>query len=138
MVQGLIFCQFDEYAAGCAGVDERDSFALGSQARGLVDQPNPEGPAARQYGIEVINGKTDVMEPWTTLLEEPANRSIGGKRFEQLDERITGRDGGDRRPVRVIERDLGEPQHVTIERQRIGKPTYGYADMRDTRPRSGR
>jgi hypothetical protein len=133
-----MFCQLDEYAAGRAGVDERDSLALGSNSRGLVDQPKPDGPAARKYGIEVINGKADVMEPRTTLLEEPADRAIGSARLEQFDERVTGCYGSDGRAVGIVERDFGQPQHVTIERQRLGKPADGNADMSDTRPSPGR
>jgi len=104
-----MFCQLDEDAAGRAGVDERDSLALGTNARGLVDQPKPDGPAARQYGIEVVDGKADVMKPWTTLFEEPADRALGSARLEQFDERVTGRHGGDGSAVGVIERDFGEP-----------------------------
>jgi hypothetical protein len=63
-------------------MDERDPFAFGTNARGLVDQPKPDGPAARQGGIEVIDGETDMMESWTTFLEKPADRTTGIVGFE--------------------------------------------------------
>ena len=132
-----MFCQLDEHAAGRAGVDERDSLALGTNAGGLVDQPKPDGPATQQRGVEVIDGETDVMKPWTVLLEEPADRPPGSARLEQFDERVTGRHGGDRGAVGVVERYFREPKHITVERQCIGKPAYGDADMSDTGPREG-
>lgn len=103
-----MFCQLDEYAAGRAGVDERDPFAFGANARGLVDQPKPDGPAAFKCGIEVIDGKTDMMESWTTLLEEPTDRAIGIVGFEQLDKGVAGRNRGYGSAVSIVERDLRE------------------------------
>jgi hypothetical protein len=129
-----MFCQLDEHAAGRAGVDERDSLALGTNSRGVVDQPKPDGPAAQQRGVEVIDSETDVMKPWTALLEEPADRPFRSARLEQFDERVTSRHGGDGGAVGVVERYFREPKHITVERQCIGKPAYGDADMSDTGP----
>jgi hypothetical protein len=103
-----MFCQLDEYAAGRAGMDEGDSLAFGADAWGLVDQPNPDRPAARQCGIEVIDGETDMMESWTTLLEKPADGSIGVVGLEQFDEGVTGCDRGNGGAISVIERNFRE------------------------------
>jgi hypothetical protein len=127
-----MFCQLDEHAAGRAGVDERDSLALGTNAGGLVDQPNPNGPAAGEYAVEVIDSKTDVMESWTALLEEPGDRPVGSARLEQFNQGVTGRYRGDGGSVGVIERHFRETEHVTVERERVGEAANGNADMSDT------
>jgi hypothetical protein len=103
-----MFCQLDEHAAGRARMDEGDSFPFGANARGLVNQPNSDGPAASQCSVEVIDGETDMMESWTTLFEKPADRSIGVVGFEQLDEGVTGRNRGNGGAVSVIERNFRE------------------------------
>jgi len=127
-----MFCQLDEHAAGRAGVDERDSLALGTNAGGLVDQPNPNGPAAGEYAVEVIDSKTDVMEPWTALLEESGDRPVGSAGLEQFHQGVTGRDRGDGGSVGVIEGHFRETEHVTVERERVGEAANGNADMSDT------
>lgn len=51
-----------------------DSFALGSDARVLVDEPNARGAASVQGSGEVVHDKANVMDAGSTLGDEVADR----------------------------------------------------------------
>jgi hypothetical protein len=90
-------------------VDEGDTFAFGADSRGFVDQAKAGGSAAREGGVEVIDGETDMMESWTAFLEEPTDGAIGIAGLEELDESVAGGDGADRGAIGIVERNLGKP-----------------------------
>ncbi len=89
-------------------MDEGDTFAFGADAWGFVDQAKAVRSAAFKGGVEVIDGKTDMMESWTAFLEEPTDGAIGIAGFEELDEGIAGGNGTDGGAVCIVERNLWE------------------------------
>jgi hypothetical protein len=58
-----------------------------------MDQPDPRGTDRRERGPDVRNAVADVMQPFSAAGEEPADRGIRPRRFEELD--IGGRYGRD-------------------------------------------
>jgi hypothetical protein len=96
-------------------VEERDSLSLGTNARCFVDETNASGSATVERAIEIVDDKADVVDAGPPSFDESTDRRVGDARFEQLDERITGREAGDASSVRIVERDFVEPQDVAIE-----------------------
>src|SRR4051812_35737483 len=96
---------------------ESDPFSLGADTRLLVDQPESGFPAAVESGRQVVDGKTDVMNPGSAFRYELPDGRVRRLGFEKLHERVTSLQAGDSGAVGVIERVYGQLQHVTIKRK---------------------
>ncbi len=83
---------------------EGDTFSFGSEARLLVDEANAASATAFQRPLEIVDVEADVMDAWTTLGDELADRRLGGFSLEQFDERLTGNQSGNARAVGIVER----------------------------------
>ena len=97
-------------------MQEGDALPLGPDAWGLIDQSETGGATALEGAVEVVDVKAEVMDPRTTLGKELPDGGVCDGGFEELDERIARREPDDARPIGVIERHLGEPVQLSIER----------------------
>ena len=66
-------------------MEERDALSFRANARCLVDEPNAELAAAIERGVEVIDGKADVMDARAPLRNKFADWRLGRFGLEQLD-----------------------------------------------------
>ena len=112
-------------------MEERDAPALGAGPRLFVDEANAQRAAAGQRAVEIFHREADVMDPGTALRDELSDWRIRRLRLEQLDQRVSRGEPGDASTVRIVERDFGHPQHVTIERDAVGQSIHGDSDVRD-------
>ena len=66
-------------------MQERDGHAFGALARGLVDQADALGFGVGQLLLDVLDGECHVVDADAALLDEPCDRRILRRRFEQFD-----------------------------------------------------
>jgi|SRR5688572_23381896 len=118
-------------------MQERDAFLLRTDPRGLVDETDTGRPASLERGIQVLDRKAQVVDPGASFLDEPRNRRVGYLGFEELDERLTGREAGDAGAVGVVERDLRHLEDVAVERQDLIESADRNADMGEARSSTG-
>ena len=118
-------------------MQKRDALLLRTNPRHFVDEANTSGPAARQRSVEVVDGEADVMNPRAAFGHEPADRRFRGFRFEQLDERFSGRHAGDARPIGVVEGHVRQTEDVAVKRQDLIEGPHRNSDVRKTGPASG-
>ena len=112
-------------------MQERDAFAVGTDAGDLVDQLDPCATAAVERGTEIVDGKTDVMNARTTFGDELADGRGGIIGLEQLDEGVAGTKASDARAVGVVERFFGKSEQVAIEGEYAVECVDSNADVRD-------
>ena len=96
-------------------MQERDPFSIGADARDVIDELYSGMATAFEGRGDVIDGKTDVMNPGTALCDEFGD---GRRRIfclEKLDERVAGAEAGDAGTVGVIEGFFGESEQVAIK-----------------------
>ena len=110
-------------------MEKRNPFPLGAHPGRLIDQPDSGGPTARERIVEVVDGEANVMDSWPPRVQKLGDRSARFPRFEELDERLAGREPDDRRAVGVIERNDGESEHVAVERHGVGERANSDPDM---------
>src|SRR5512146_1229864 len=125
--------ELDEYSRRRRRMQKRDALTFGPDAGRLVDHPHPVLAATSQRVVEIVDGKADVMDAWATLGDKFGDRRIGGFCLEELDERLARGEPHDACTVGIGERNLGQPKHVTIERQTLGQPAHGDADVGNRR-----
>jgi len=77
------------------------------------------------------------MNPRTTLADKACDRGFFIFRFEQLYERLTRAQSDDARPVRIVQRDFPQTQHVAEKRQRLREGLNGDSNVRNARPARG-
>jgi len=106
-------------------------------ADGLATSLKAGLAAAPERAFQVVHGKADVVDARAPLGDEPADRRALRLRLQQLHERLAGREPGDARAVCVVQRDLGHPQHVPVERQQPLDRAHGDADVRDAGAAAG-
>ena len=86
----------------------------------LVDQPDAVRAAALERGVEIVDGEADVMNAraraWRRTCRSASPGDFG---LQELDERRTGGQADDLRAVGVVERHVGQPEHVAIERDAL-------------------
>ena len=123
--------QFDQHAARAAGVEERDALALRTGAGRLVDEPDAGGAAARQGGVQILDGEADVMDAGAALREEPGDGRVRGLGLEQLDERVAGLESGNAGTIRIIEPHLGHAEDIPVERQERVEGMHRDSNVRD-------
>ena len=112
-------------------MQKRDALAVGTDARAFIDQSNAQCAAAGKDAVEIIDGKAHVMDSLTSLRDELSDWRIRRLRLEQLDQRVSRGEPGDASPVRIVERDFGHAQHVSIEGDAVGQSLHGDSDVRD-------
>lgn len=114
-------------------MEERDALAFGTEAGRVVNEPDTCCAAACEAGIEVVHGKTNVMNTGTSFGDELADGRVGGVGLEQFDQRFSGLQPGDAGTIRVLERDIGQAENVTIEGQDLAKRVNGNAYVGNAR-----
>jgi hypothetical protein len=55
-------------------MEESNALSFGTNARMVIDESEAGGATLEQSAVKVVNCKTDVVDAWPTLLEEPADR----------------------------------------------------------------
>jgi hypothetical protein len=80
--------ELDEHAGRGAGMEEGDTFSLGAEPGGVVDESDAGSPAAGKRLIQVVDGEADVVDAGASLGDELANRALGRLGLEELDEII--------------------------------------------------
>ena len=118
-------------------MQKRDPFLLGADAGGFVDEPDAGCTTTLEGGIEVVNGKAEVVDSRPALGHETSNGRVRGLGFEQLDERISGFEASDRRAVGVVERHLRHAEDIAIERQNLIEGTDRNTDVRESSSATG-
>ena len=97
-------------------MEERDPLPLRADPRGLIDQADPGGAAAREGAVEVVDVEAEVMDPRAARGEELPDRGVRDGRLEELDQRFSRGQSDDARAIGIVERDLREAQQFLIER----------------------
>ena len=110
-------------------MEKGDSFSFRADPRYIVDKLNSRPAAPLERSVQIVDRKADVMEPRASLRDEAGDRRVGISRFQQLDERATGVEPGNPRPVGIIQLDLGEAENVAKKRQARTEGLYGDPDM---------
>lgn len=128
-VPALVFSQLDQHSGSAGRVQERDPLSLGAEAGDGIDEAYPRGAAPCECGIEVMHGKTDVMDTGTAFGDELANWRVGGLRLEQFDQRFSGLQAADACTIRIVESYIRQAEDVTIEGQDLAECVNGDADM---------
>lgn len=118
-------------------MQEGDAFAFGSDAWGLVDEPQSGCSAARKRPVEVVHGEAHVMDAWAPLGYELPDWRVLGLGCEQLYQRFSGSDTRDSGAVGVVERHLGHAEDITVERQQLVEGTHGNPDVGDAGAAAG-
>ena len=98
-------------------MQKSDSFSLCADARSLVDELDARGPAASQHVVEVVDSKADVMDSWSALRHEARDRRVRIVGLQQLHQRLPRAESGYVRAIRIVERNLGQSQHIAKERK---------------------
>src|SRR6478672_8637794 len=114
-------------------MQEGDALAFRADPRPLVDEAQPRGAAPFEGAVQVVHREADVVDAGTALREELRDGRLLVGRFEELDERLAGRQPGDAGSVRVVERDGGQAEDVAVERQDLVEGTDGEPDVGDPR-----
>src|SRR5258708_30161060 len=96
-------------------MERRDTFSFRTQARRFVDEADAGRLAARERGVEIVDGKADVMDARTPVGDEPADGCVRGVGVEELHQRFAGVYGTDFRAVGVVEWHFGHAEDVAIE-----------------------
>jgi hypothetical protein len=112
-------------------MQEGDAAVARSDSRGFIDQPEAEGAAALQRGVEIRDPEADMVDAGTTAGEKPGYRAVVGNRLEKLDGDVTQGQRDDRRPVGGFGFARREPEHIAVEGQGFGNIEDGHAYMGD-------
>lgn len=112
-------------------MQEGYAFAFGAHARSLVDQRDTRRAAARERRVDVVDGKADVVDPGTSLVEELRDGRARVPRFEEFDQRVTSGQAGYAGAVAVVEGRVAQAEHVAVEGEQFVDAFYGDADVGD-------
>jgi hypothetical protein len=126
-----VFCQLDQHAAGSARVEERDTFPFGPDAGRVIDESDPGGSAALEGAVEVVDGKTYVVNAGAALGDESSDGRICYVGLQKLDEGLTGDKAHDAGSVAVVERSLGHRENVAVEGKHFVESAHRDADVSD-------
>ena len=96
-------------------MEKGDSLSFGANTRSLVDEAHSSLATLLQRSLEVVHGKTDVMNAWTPFFEELSNGRVGFVSFEEFDQRFAGVKATDHGAVAVVELGLGHSEDIAIE-----------------------
>ena len=65
--------ELDQDTGRGAGMEERDTFPLGTEPGRFVDQPDSCGPASFERTVQVVDGEADVMDSRASFGDELAD-----------------------------------------------------------------
>jgi hypothetical protein len=88
--------EFEQYAAGAAGVQESNEMATGATPWALADGFHAGSATALERRLDIGDFERDVMQAWAASLEKTADGRLVGGRLEKFDPR----------PLEVEESDL--------------------------------
>ncbi len=108
------------------------ALAFGAKSGYLVDESDAVRFALPQRTVKILNGETDVMDPWTSSGDELANRGIGGAGLKKFDQCVSGDEAGDLCAIGVIEGHLDHPEDVAVEGQDLVERFDGETNVGDT------
>lgn len=77
--------QLDQDSVGARRMQESDQMSACSGSRCAVDESDPFGFEASEFGFEVVGSIGDVMQGLPTALEEAAHGAIGAEGLEEFD-----------------------------------------------------
>ncbi len=118
-------------------MQERDAFALRADARHFVDELNSRLATPLENPVEIIDGEADVVYSRAPLLDESRDRRAWVSGLQQLHQRLSGSEPGNAGAVRVVQRHLGETQHVAKKRHALPERPHCDADMRNANTTRG-
>ena len=110
-------------------MDECDTSARRSNARGLVNEPVPGGTAGSERGVEIRDAVADVVDPGPAPGEKSADRAVRCLRGQKLNIGLSEREADDGRAVDGFRRVWREAQHITVEGDGCRKIIDGHAYM---------
>lgn len=110
-------------------MQKRDSLSLRANARLLVNEPDSGLAAALERGVEIVDGKADVMDAGPPLRHESRDRRGGIVRLEKLYQRLSGAQAHDARPIGIIESNFCQSQHVSEKGEALGEDLNRNANM---------
>ena len=110
-------------------MDECDTSARRSNARGLVNEPVPGGTAGSERGVEIRDAVADVVDPRPAAGEKPTDRAVRRLWGQELDIGLSEREADDRCAVDRFRRMRREAQHITVEGDGCRKIIDGHAYM---------
>ena len=111
-------------------MQERDAFSLRADARHFVDKLNSRLAAPRENAVEIIDRKADVVYSRSALLNESPDWRARVRGLQQLHQRLSGSKPSDAGAVRVVQRHLGETEHIAKKRYALPERPHCDADMR--------
>lgn len=88
-------------------MQERDSLALGPDARFVIDELKSRLAATLERRVQVVDGKANVVNSGSALRDVARDRRAGVIRLQELDEGFAGAEAGYARAICIIERNLG-------------------------------
>lgn len=110
-------------------MQKRDPLSLRSNARLFVDQLHPRRAAARQHRVEIVDREADVMDSRSALRHEVSDGGSGVVSLQQLHQRLARAESHYGRAVGVIQRDLGQPQHIPEKWEALGEGLDRYSNV---------
>jgi len=114
-------------------MQKSDPLSFGADTWRLVDETDAGGATAREGRVQIVDDEADVMNPRSSFGDELSDWRVRRVGLEQLDECVTGGESGDARSIGIVERHVGQLQHVAIEWKELVEPAHGDADMGDPR-----
>lgn len=98
-----------------------DPLSLRAYARLIVNELHTRRPAPRQHCVQIVDREADVMDPGTPFGDEARDWGIRVIGFQKLYQGLARAEPDDVRAVGIVQRDLGQPQHIPEERQAPGE-----------------
>lgn len=114
-------------------MEEGNLLPLRADAGRFVDEPDACLSTAIESGIQIGDGKADVMDAGSATRHERGDRRVVSLGFEELDERVTSGETRDVGAVGIVERNLFESEDVAIERKDLIERAHGDADVGNAR-----
>jgi hypothetical protein len=112
-------------------VEESDPLALRAYPGTFIDQANARRAAPIERGVEIIDGKADVVDAGSALCDKPPDGRVVRASLQQFHERASAVEPGDSSTIGIIERNLGHGEHVAVERQDLVEHAHRNANVGD-------
>ena len=118
-------------------MEERDALALGADAWHFVDKLNSGLAAPRESSVEIIDREADVVYSRSPPLHESRDRRARVSGLQQLHQGLAGSEPRDAGAVCVVQRHLGETEHIAKKRHALPERPHCDADMRNANTTRG-